>query len=264
MKIFLLSFLILASSQNQNFLVQQIEKYSAEFLGRSYSWSSLGEGSGADFDPNPRYRFDTFNCTTYVETVLGKSVARDFKDFEEIMDKIRYEDGVVGFLERNHFPSNDWIANNKKIGLVSDVTGKLFGPKTRQLKTVIDKQSWYQKVHGLEVKFPKEQTSIPYISGDDLIENPKLLDKIPSGVIFNDVRPNWDIKKDIGTDLDVSHQGILVRKDDGILYIRHAKSPSHGVVEEVFLEYLQDKKARVAEFGVNILAVHPPKRKLKK
>ena len=73
------------------------------FLGVPYMNSPLGEGVMPDSDP--LIRFDAFDCTTFVETVLaGGDVNK--------LNKIRYKNGNVGFLNRNHFIESDWLINN--------------------------------------------------------------------------------------------------------------------------------------------------------
>ena len=47
------------------------------FKGKPYVLGSLGEGKAAIFDKNPIYRTDTFDCETYVSTVLALVVSDD-------------------------------------------------------------------------------------------------------------------------------------------------------------------------------------------
>ena len=76
------------------------------FLGARYISSPLGEGVTPDDDPLIRY--DAFDCTTFVETVLADS------DVEKLT-KIRYKDGKADFIKRNHFIETDWLKNNSNI-----------------------------------------------------------------------------------------------------------------------------------------------------
>ena len=65
-----------------------------KYLGTQYIRDPLGEQKLPDTDP--LVRFDAFDCTTFVETVLADG------DVEKL-NKIRYKDGEVDFLNRNHF-----------------------------------------------------------------------------------------------------------------------------------------------------------------
>lgn len=62
----------------------------------------LGEGVGF-FDYDPRMKWDEVNCTTWWQQVLAKGYAHTDKEELEILDRIRYYDGVVGFGTRKHF-----------------------------------------------------------------------------------------------------------------------------------------------------------------
>lgn len=227
--------------------------YTAAFLGVEYADGPLGEGGvsyedgGSSYDPDPLYRFDVFDCTTYVETIVALTNATDFTSFKEAMNKVRYMDGKVGFVTRNHFISQDWIPNNTAMGYISDITPSVGPAKTAT--TTISKSAWYEKLHQPElenfrnngVDLEAVEPSIPYISledvftGEDLQVNEALLAKIPTGAIINIVRPNWNLEKYIGTNLNISHQGIAIWKD-GVLYYRNGSSKEKKVTDYPFIE----------------------------
>ena len=75
----------------------------AGYLGARYILDPLGEADGYDSDPLVRY--DAFDCTTFVETVLADGDERR-------LSVIRYRDGVVAWENRNHFIETDWLNNN--------------------------------------------------------------------------------------------------------------------------------------------------------
>ena len=52
-----------------------IDKISSSFKEIEYSLNPLGENFGIDNDP--LYRFDKFDCLTYVETVLALHFAKN-------------------------------------------------------------------------------------------------------------------------------------------------------------------------------------------
>src|SRR5690606_32543867 len=54
-------------------LPERVDKLSSIFLGSDYVGDPLGEGESGVYDRDPLYRFDAFDCTTYVETVLALS-----------------------------------------------------------------------------------------------------------------------------------------------------------------------------------------------
>ena len=109
---------LLSKHQDSESAVARMKAFSAEFLGLPYGTSGpLGEGVSGRYDQDPLYRFDTFDCTTFVETVVSLSLSKDVDAFENAMNRIRYEGGEVEFLKRNHFPSLQWIPNNLSNGI---------------------------------------------------------------------------------------------------------------------------------------------------
>ena len=127
---------------------KKIDVISQFFLGKSYDSPVLGEGEGS-YQNLPLYRFDKFDCTTYVETVLALANSIDMDDFERHIRQIRYKDGSVSFVARNHFPSSDWIPNNVKAGYVNDATSQLASEAhiINTASSIIDKKVWYEKLH---------------------------------------------------------------------------------------------------------------------
>jgi len=72
-----------------------------------------------------------------------------------------------------------------------------------------------------------------------LIADPKVLSRIPSGTIVNFVRLDKKMVLKIGTDLLVTHQGIIFQKN-GEAVLRHASSGvEKHVVEVRLLDYLK-------------------------
>ncbi|MFV8256399.1 N-acetylmuramoyl-L-alanine amidase-like domain-containing protein [Bdellovibrio bacteriovorus] len=254
---------------NQGQGKDRVSLFALQFLSEKspYIVDPLGEGQGGDVSQGPLYRFDGFDCTTFVETVLALSLSSTPEQFRVRMNQIRYEKAVVSYESRNHFPSIDWIPNNIENGFVKDITGSIAGSKTKWSQTWIEKDVWFAKKGqafvGMSRDFKPELGQLPYIAKEDLLKSPELMDKIPSGTIFHVVRPNWDLRKAIGTRLDVSHMGFLIR-EKGVLYMVHAsngasrdgsdddkrvkKESLHGYVERVMM-------ASPTTAGVNILAV---------
>lgn len=189
----------------------------ADYLGVKYLNSPLGEEKLPDADP--LIRFDAFDCTTFVETVVAGGKLKKLTD-------IRYKNGKVDFLSRNHFIESDWLKNNED--LFQNVSSK-YG-KTDVKTVVIDKQNWLKKVHGIDAEFPIQPVSIEYIPFENLkrIENKKELI-----VLF--ITGNSEIYDKIGTDLAVVHMGFLL--PDGRL--RHASSTAGCVVDVDFYDYVK-------------------------
>lgn len=243
--------------------------FSSQFLREKspYLVDPLGEGENGEFSKAPLYRFDGFDCTTFVETVLALALSSSPEQFRQRMNQIRYKDAVISYESRNHFPSIDWIPNNTRAGFVTDVTGRVAGAHTKWSQTWIQKATWFEKkgpaYRSVAQLFDTELGQLPYISKEDLLNRSELIQRIPNGSIFHVVRPNWDLRKAIGTHLDVSHMGFLVW-DQGVLYMLHASNgagrdgsdDSKRVKREPLLEYVSRvMMPSPSTAGINILTV---------
>lgn len=204
-----------------------------QYLGAKYVLDPLGEEKAPDTDP--LIRFDAFDCLTFVETALANGDVNK-------LNKIRYKNGDVNFLSRNHFASIDWLENNKNI--VENVSYK-YG-KTAVRTAVIDKQNWFKRMHNIDVKIPKQTAKIEYIPYSRLneiqtdktlivmfvIDNPKIVDKI-------------------GTDLIVSHVGFLLPNGK----LRHASSQHSRVVDVDFQTYIEERAKNKNNIGIALLEI---------
>ncbi len=114
-------------------LVVETGKY---FLGKPYVAGTLEVGNSEQLIVN----LSEFDCTTFVETCLALSRTiknesfdsknpneENFRLFAQELEKIRYRDGKInGYPSRLHYFS-DWIQNNQKKGVVTDVTASIGG-----------------------------------------------------------------------------------------------------------------------------------------
>jgi len=252
----------------------RIQEFSDLFLSLPYIKDPLGEGPYGRYDQDPRFRFDGFDCTTFVETVSSLALSTSKSEFIRTMDGIRYRDGVVAFQTRNHFTDLDWIPNNIHSGFVVELTTELFPDLYKTARTTIDKPQWYRmlgldRIHNFDVsseilieelhrmgsQFRPLLSTINFVPIDSLVSQIDLIDRIPNGSIINFVRADWNLKKYIGTNMNVSHQGFAIRKADGILYFRHASSELKRVTEEPLSFYLQRMSAIKSISGINIIQV---------
>lgn len=258
---------------------EKIAYYSSLFLGFNYEGGPLGEGEQGLYDQDPLLSFKKFDCTTYIETIISLSLSGSKDDFLSTMNEIRYKDGVVSFITRNHFTSLDWILNNSRI--LKDITDEVSGDRTAYAKTLIDKKSWYKHKKDSDLKlgadvsqeerknilealknegnqFGTYKTNTPYVPLSVFFKNGnpnlEMLNKIPNGAIISIVRPGWDLRETIGTRINISHQGFAIWEKDHLL-IRHA-STQGSVREESFVEYFKKYIESETVKGFNILELY--------
>jgi len=268
-------------------LSQRIILISAQFIGTPYELSPLGESTQDQYDQFPLYRTDAFDCVTFVETVLALTLATNPKEFKQYMNQIRYKNGHVSFIDRNHFPDLDWNKNNQIQGIVRDIT-KTFKntqhqPVFKLAEAYIDKRAWYQHFFPEKIRMQKanpieqkkrlkklkqlgkqlkgQMSLLPYIPLSVLFDkngqaNMSLFNQIPDATIIEIVRPNWDVTQKIGTHMNISHIGFAIWKNN-TLFFRAANSEYSRVTDIPLVDYLRNTLKSPTIKGINVQIVLP-------
>lgn len=267
----------------------RLNQISAFFLGNPYILFSLGEGNNDLYDQMPLYRLDGFDCETYVTTVLALALAQSPRGYQQCLHKLRYQNGVIHFITRNHFTGLDWNTSNQQQGFVKDITATIHDENNHSVAVMatalIDKPSWYQHLPLSRIRLksnnPEQQQnrlrelqragsqlaksneSILYIPLTVLFDehgvaNKAIFGQIPDAAIIQIIRPDWNLKKVIGTNLNVSHLGFVFWKN-GQLYFREASSEYNKVVDVLLVEYLSKALDSPTIKGINVQIVLPKK-----
>lgn len=258
-------------------LQQRIELDSAALLGVPYQAGALGEGLIGKYDQNPLYRFDHFDCETYVDTVMALVLATNFFDFKKKINQIRYKQAQIDFFQRNHFPSLDWIPNNKKNGILRELSYSIAGQKTRIATVLINRSSWYQHLAIDRIQLPdlsplnkkvyldelkkrakkltnSEKASIAYIPVADVLDNSELRKRIPTGSLIFLVGHDNYLNYRIGTPMNVLHMGFAIWGKDQ-LYLRMASSRAECVLDVRLQDYLKTYLALDTLKGISVWAI---------
>ncbi len=202
---------------------ERIDFISGKFLDTPY----VGHTLIGDIHTPEVFTIDLegMDCFTYIDYVEALGLSGSFPEFKDNLKKIRYKNGNVAFQNRNHFFS-DWPVYNKDI--IRDVTEELGGSKTE----VAIKRLNQKAVGGY------------YLPGIPVIE--RTIRYIPASEVDEDVMSRMQTGDYVGiyTDiagLDVSHTGIIIKKDNGV-YLRHASSKKTNgkVVDEDLSVYIQN------------------------
>lgn len=267
----------------------RLDKISSLFLNRPYILGALGEGANARYDQSPLYRTDGFDCETLVTTVLAIALADNQDTFKQCINKLRYADGNPGFTRRHHFTSLDWNLNNQRLGFVKDITESITDaqhkPVAEMAIALIDKPSWYQHFTPGNIKLqnataketeqrlrelktrgsqlPRSLSKLAYLPFSVLFDangkaNDYLFAQIPDAAIIEIVRPNWDLRQQIGSCLNVSHLGFAFWKKDKLIF-RQASSIYNKVVDVSLIDYLRDARNSPTIKGINVQIVLPQK-----
>lgn len=204
-----------------------------EYMGAKYVNDPLGEGRAPDTDP--LIRSDAFDCTTFVETVLAHGDV-------DTLNKIRYKNGEIDFINRNHFIETEWLPNNANI--VKNVSAR-YG-QTALRHVAINRAAWLQRVHNIDSDAAVVETDIEYIPYDNVTT---LETNRPMVVLF--IVGNTGKSDIIGTDLAVVHMGFLM--PNGIL--RHASSTAGRVVDVPMSEYIAARRQNKNNLGIALLEI---------
>lgn len=199
------------------------------FQGRPYVASTLEVNSGEKLVVNLR----EFDCTTFVESCIAlaltmKSDNKSFANFKMQLQRLRYRDGEIkNYSSRLHYLS-DWIYDNSKKGLLTNLTPRIGGKR-------IDKGIRFMSEHaGLYPAMRDNQPMIKEISAIEQNINERrdyfLLPKEDIQTISGTLK-SGDIVA-FGTrleGLDFSHVGIIYI-NQGIATFIHASSLARQVV----------------------------------
>ena len=104
-------------------------------------------------------------------------------------------------------------------------------------------------------------STIPYIPLSVLFDNAgqanmHLFKQIPNAGIIEIVRPNWDLTKQIGTHLNVSHLGFAIWINN-VIFFREASSEHHQIIDVPLIDYLRAAQKSPTIKGINIQIALP-------
>lgn len=201
----------------------KIDLISSEFLGIEYFANRL-VGS---LDKEEELVIDLLklDCFTYLDYIETFRRANTKEEFINQLKKVRYIDGEVEYLKRKHFFS-DWVYENTKIGY--DLVEK---DKTFQNYKSVDLVKINQGKNGVYIpSLEVKERNINYIPRENI--NDINLSNLVTGDYIG-FRRNID-------GLDVTHVGLIIKKDDGI-YVRHASSSKsvYKVVDQKLTDYIE-------------------------
>jgi hypothetical protein len=206
---------------------QRIDFISAALRGTRYLGYTLIGG------PRKPEKFvvrdDGFDCVTFCETVLAAARARNLGDFETVLKKIRYHNGVVAWRERNHY-FFEWCQHNVDNGICRWISM----PGAVEIKKTVDSQ------RGLR----RRRFAMRVIPRAAFLANKPMLDR---GDIVGFVSHQ--------SNLDYFHTGFVAFARNGALLLRHASESHHRVVDERMERFL----ARYSVRYVTVLRPQEPK-----
>ena len=191
----------------------RIDAVSREFLGLPYSSILIGSAEQPEVFVAS---LDTFDCVTYIETVLALARASNAAQFAGFLRHLRYDRGRVKWERRNHYMTQ-WIRNNRRNGTIRRISAHVPSrAKTRVLNVVPGLRASSARFECIPKQAIKRLA--PQLETGDLI-------------FFASTRKH----------LDVFHCGLLIR-DGEHLRLRHASRSRKSVVEQDLDEFLKNNR----------------------
>lgn len=188
-----------------------------------------------------RVSLQGLDCVTFFETSVGIArlvVQREELTAGNLVDEIttmRYRNGTVdGYTSRLHY-FVDWVAENRRNGIVSDITGTLSGA-VKDSRT-IDFMSTHVDAYSQLKSSPENQKRIREIETEI---NGRERYYLPKRYI-GETEKNLQTGDIVGittsiAGLDVSHTGLCYRDSEGRLRLLHASSTKKKVLLDTDLD----------------------------
>ncbi len=212
-------------------LADRIDALSKLFLGTPYGEGPLGEGSGVE--PAPRWRTDAVDCQTFVETVLAMANATSLSQAKLVLDDLRYAKAPISFSTRNHFTEAQWLPANIAKGYLRESTSEV-DPAAPKATLVLHRAQW-SKVPGLQrlepADIPEGKFTLRYLP---LALAQKKAAQFAPGSVILVVR-----EEDPARVVRVSHMGLVVHGDSGLVVRHAALGDDQQVIDEPLVRFLE-------------------------
>ena len=233
-----------------------ILKVARHFIGIPYVAHTL------DRNPNEQLvvNLKEMDCTTYLENVIAivfcvKNSQSTYQDFTNMLQKIRYQGGILAYENRLHY-YQWWVTDNEKMGFLTEISAPN-PPFTATQRLKINYMSENFMAYDMLKNNPER---IAKVKKKEDATNGKIVNYIPKSEIKNtqllrQIIHDGDIIALVTNkrNLDTTHLGIAVWHKDG-LHLLNASSLQKNkgaVVEptETLYDYL---KTRPYNIGIRV------------
>ncbi len=250
-------------------LPRRVAHLARKNIGQPYELYLLGEMPFEHYDPQPIYSLGKSDCLVYAEHTYAMALTGNWEDFIRMLQRIRYKDGRIGVVTRNHYTEADWNPNNG--WLVRDITAELARGRTARFEQKVDRAKFLRGRYKLETDIPVQKYVHEFIRFED-IEMAK--GRLRDGDFVNIVRGTpgetpgkkkvaghggrggrnaggsggaaaGSMEDIFGGSAWVGHTGLIVLGDDGEVHLIHSARPE--VREEPIDEYIARSIANNAE-----------------
>jgi hypothetical protein len=207
-------------------LTARIQHLARKNIDQSYDIYLLGEFPVEIYDDQPLYSLKKSDCLVFTEHIYAMALSYDWESFFAMLQRIRYKNGEISLITRNHYTEYDWNVNNS--WLVEDITDELAGDNVSDVVSIIDKARFFRK-WDIGQMIPVDSLSWSYIPYEFV---PEIIDQLQPGDFVNIVRGYSPSKCWVG------HVGFITKSDNGIVNFLHSHKPK--VSEEPLIRYIED------------------------
>lgn len=213
-------------------------------IGQPYELYLLGEMPFEPYDPQPIYCLGKSDCLVFTEHTYAMALAHNWPSFMKLLQRIRYRDGHLGVVTRNHYTEADWNVSNN--WLVEDLTAKLAGDKAVKFNETIDRSKFLKNRYGLTTTIPIEKHEDLYLPYEQIDRAKSQLQdgdfvNIVRGTVKKDAAPN----EIFGGSAFVGHVGLIGHGPNGEVHLIHSAEPK--VREEPIEAYITRSTKDLAE-----------------
>lgn len=212
-------------------------------LGQPYELYLLGEAPFETIDGQPVYNLEKSDCVVFTEHAIAMAMSDSFPEFLATLQRIRYDDGKIGVLTRNHYTEADWNKNNA--WLAREITDEIGGDRVKRYPSNVDRAAFFKKRYKLATTMPVQKLTESYIPFQRIDE---VKDQLRSGDIVNFVQGPSD------TSAWVHHVGLVAVQPDGAVHIIHSAAPN--VREEPIDAYIARATKNIDELDAQKKSRH--------
>lgn len=193
-------------------------------IGQPYEIYLLGEFPYEIHDPQPLFCLDRSDCVVFSEHTYAMALAHDWPSFFRTLLRLRYRDGQIGYMTRNHWTERDWVTNNS--WLIEDINREIGGGDAwRTYEQQLRRNVFFMRRAGLGADLATEELTFDYIPVENL---ERVLPDLQAGDFVNVIRGT----EEAGW---AGHTGLIAIADDGTVNFLDSSSPA--VREQPLMRY---------------------------
>ncbi|HEX7631556.1 MAG TPA: N-acetylmuramoyl-L-alanine amidase-like domain-containing protein [Lacunisphaera sp.] len=213
-------------------------------IGQPYELYLLGEMPFETYDPQPLYSIGKSDCLVFAEHMYAMALSHDWREFMQVLQRIRYHDGRIGVATRNHYTEADWNQSNR--WLVTEITGEIAAGTAVKFHERIDRSKFLLGRYKLKTSIPVEEHADAYLPYAEIARAASVLrDGDFVNVVRGIIKPGAPVNDTFGGSAWVGHVGLVAHGADGTLHIIHSIEPM--VREETMASFIARETAHNAE-----------------